>query len=374
MQRVTRATAVAVMPAIPASPGTPGYFTGGDPVSNTPATVPGYEWHNGVQEELIAAISDANLTPSATVLTQLRQAIRRQAGGVATVLTVNTTLTADHAGLVVLNIAAARTFTLPAANALAGSPVRLEFVRIDATAFAATISRAGSDTIEGQTSITVPVGGRIVLVSDGVSVWRVAAQNTRGMQAFTANGNFTVPAGIFRLRCRVWGGGGGGGGTGAGGGGASGGAGGGYAEGWYDVTPGQVLAVTIGAGGTQGNGTPTNGGTGGTTSIGALLSATGGAGGQGVSGGAIGAVTTGVGTGTGGQVNLSGSVANAGVSLGGTTLGSSGGGTHCTSLVGGVSNGSGNSAGFPGGGGGGAGGGTTQNGAAGAAGYAIIEY
>ena len=48
MQRVTRPTAVSVLPAVPASPGPPGYFTGGNPGVSVPATRPGYEWYNGV--------------------------------------------------------------------------------------------------------------------------------------------------------------------------------------------------------------------------------------------------------------------------------------------------------------------------------------
>lgn len=75
MQRVTRSTAVAVLPAPPAGAGSPGYFTGGNPGTGTPATVPGFEWFNGVQEEIIAVIVAAGLTPDAGDLTQLRQAI-----------------------------------------------------------------------------------------------------------------------------------------------------------------------------------------------------------------------------------------------------------------------------------------------------------
>ncbi|MDF0377706.1 hypothetical protein [Methylophilus sp. YYY-1] len=50
MQRVKRSTAVPVMPA-PPSGGTPGYFAKPDPAGGVPATVPGYEWYNGFQEE-----------------------------------------------------------------------------------------------------------------------------------------------------------------------------------------------------------------------------------------------------------------------------------------------------------------------------------
>ncbi len=74
MQRVSRSTAVSALPAPPTG-GTPGYFTGGDPVAATPATVPGYEWFNNVQEELLSVIEGVGLVASGTDRTQLKQAI-----------------------------------------------------------------------------------------------------------------------------------------------------------------------------------------------------------------------------------------------------------------------------------------------------------
>lgn len=76
MQRVTRSTAVAVLPAPPAGAGSPGYFTGGDAGTGTSATVPGYEWFNMIQEEMMAVVLAAGLTPSSGDLTQLLEAIR----------------------------------------------------------------------------------------------------------------------------------------------------------------------------------------------------------------------------------------------------------------------------------------------------------
>lgn len=76
MQRVTRSTAAVALPAPPAGAGAPGFFTGGNPGTGTPATVPGFEWFNGVQEELMYVIEQAGLTGSATDHTKLRQAIQ----------------------------------------------------------------------------------------------------------------------------------------------------------------------------------------------------------------------------------------------------------------------------------------------------------
>jgi hypothetical protein len=74
MQRVKTATAVTSKPAY-SETGTPGYFVNGDAVAGTPATVPGQDWFNMVQEELRNLVVAAGLTPSATDDTQLAQAV-----------------------------------------------------------------------------------------------------------------------------------------------------------------------------------------------------------------------------------------------------------------------------------------------------------
>lgn len=74
MQRVHTSTAATSKPPYSAT-GTPGYFLKGDPLAGTPATVPGPEFFNMVQEELLAVIIAAGMTPSPTDDTQLRAAI-----------------------------------------------------------------------------------------------------------------------------------------------------------------------------------------------------------------------------------------------------------------------------------------------------------
>lgn len=80
MQRVKRATAAVAMPAAPAG-GAPGFFAAPNPGGGVPATVPGYEWYNGVQEELMAVIEGAGLTGSDADHTKLRQAIAKMIQG-----------------------------------------------------------------------------------------------------------------------------------------------------------------------------------------------------------------------------------------------------------------------------------------------------
>ena len=92
------------------------------------------------------------------------------------------------------------------------------------------------------------------------------------VQMFPKTGTFTVPLNVKRVRVRLWGGGG-----------IAGGGGGGFAMKVCDVTPAQVIAVTVGAGSS------------GTSSFGAFCSATGGANSNGAGG-----------IGTGGDVNYQG--------------------------------------------------------------------
>ena len=74
MQRVKRSTAVAVQPTPPAG-GTPGFFAQPNPQGGVPATVPGFEWYNTVQEELVGLVLAADLALADNDPTQLVQAI-----------------------------------------------------------------------------------------------------------------------------------------------------------------------------------------------------------------------------------------------------------------------------------------------------------
>ncbi|QOE32747.1 tail fiber protein [Achromobacter phage Mano] len=117
----------------------------------------------------------------------------------------------------------------------------------------------------------------------------------KGSAKFVANGSFTVPAGVTKITVSACAGGGGGGGGAAsqitgsyvGGVGGGGGAGQSIVSTQYTVTPGQVIAITIGGGGaggaagTVGGATAANGTAGGNTVIGTLVTLIGGAGGGG---------------------------------------------------------------------------------------------
>lgn len=124
-------------------------------------------------------------------------------------------------------------------------------------------------------------------------------------RVFTENGTYTPTADLQYAWIRIWGAGGAGGGGDAAevgmftGGVAAGGGAGEYAEGVFSVaTIGASQSVTIGAGGTAAAGS--DGGTGGTTSVGALITAVGGSGGEKYDGSGSTQVAGGVG-GTGGS-------------------------------------------------------------------------
>ena len=148
----------------------------------------------------------------------------------------------------------------------------------------------------GQTSIAT---GNIVRVSGAPFVpfkLPLLSPGVSRMVVLGASGSWTVPAGVTLIHVRCWGGGGAGGNGGGAGFAGGGGAGGGFVEAFFTVTPGSVLAVSIGAGGVPG----TSGGAGGTTTLGGLASATcGGGGATGSSAGGAGSVLPGMGSATG---------------------------------------------------------------------------
>jgi hypothetical protein len=197
------------------------------------------------------------------------------------------------------------------------------------------------------------------------------------VQNFTTSGTFTVPAGVTQVEVEVWGGGAGSYASVSGvssGIASGGGSGGGYARKRIttNLTPGQSIPVTVGAGGNGGTtgGGPASGG--GTSSFGSFVSAAGGALNY------LASVTnpqnggTPAGSGAGGDVNLTGSAGQAAM----LTQGGMGG---AAPMGGSQNSGTTGVAGvFPGGGASGAGtgsnGNTAYNGAAGAPGLVIVRW
>lgn len=132
------------------------------------------EWCNAQQEEKMNVIEVAGVVPDAGIFTQLRQALKRLFGGNVTTVSAAMSpfaLTADHAGLVIIDATAGNvSVTLPAANLLEG--LQYEFRRKDATANTVTITPAGADTIdEGEASIVLASKWTRRIRSNGATAW-----------------------------------------------------------------------------------------------------------------------------------------------------------------------------------------------------------
>lgn len=148
-------------------------FKNGDLAVGLQATRLNADWFNSVQEELCRLVVGAGIDLDVEVKTQLLQAVRRMAGGnVRTVTAGHTVLTADDAGLVLVNAAAgAVTLQLPRANELKALP--FTFRRLDKVAEnSVTALVSGTDVIDGSaTSGVLLVDQSRKIVSDGVSGW-----------------------------------------------------------------------------------------------------------------------------------------------------------------------------------------------------------
>ncbi|UNA00787.1 tail protein [Edwardsiella phage vB_EpM_ZHS] len=207
-------------------------------------------------------------------------------------------------------------------------------------------------------------------VTDALTPAQISTMLTTSMGArwarYLASGSFTVPPGIttiYLTGCAA--GGGGGGAAGNGGTATSAGGGGGGASGQvlinepYTVTPGQVIAITMGTGGAFGSGASVAvngaaGGAGGNLVVGSLVTLTGGGGG----GGGVNSASNGSGGSggtTGGARGMFGFDGGAGASGGmGASSPFGGGGGNGHGGAGGGNTGGTNGYGYGSGGGGGA--------------------
>jgi hypothetical protein len=186
----------------------PGSSAGAWVDKNAQTGVPGTQfvatWMNELQNELVNLIEATGIVLAKGTATQLRDAVRRYAGGfVTTVVFADSpkSLTAANAGLVIVDASGGNiTINLPAANALAALAFR--FIRSDGSANTVTINRAGADTFGHGTGsptaikLTTRYRARDV-ISDGVSVWRVVTEHhprsPRWFEKLVVKNNTTTP-------------------------------------------------------------------------------------------------------------------------------------------------------------------------------------
>jgi hypothetical protein len=271
--------------------------------------------------------------------------------------------------------------TPPPAQALNPFSDAIALVKNSADNTKLALFSASSLTTGTTRTYTMPdKNGTVAMLSD-IPVAVVSVISVK-RQVFSASGTYTPSAGMLYCDAEIWGAGGGGGGvtTTAGSVGAGGGAGAYCKKLITAAAIGVSKAITIGAAGTAGATAGGTGGTGGTTTLGVILSATGGGGGQGTSSGSPLLGGTG-GTATGGDINLTGSSAN---TIGGNVATGEISGAGASTALGGYGisqnytvNAIGQSAlaNTGSGGGGAAANGTANAGGAGGSGYVVVtEY
>jgi hypothetical protein len=121
-----------------------------NPATSTPGTEMTAEDWNQWMEELLGPIEGTGIVPSSSNVKQLWQALKRIAGGnVGAVVTASETLTADNAGLVVVNATSGNiVLTLPLSDSAGGVPFNFHIARIDsAPANTVTLAFAGTDAM-----------------------------------------------------------------------------------------------------------------------------------------------------------------------------------------------------------------------------------
>lgn len=210
-----------------------------------------------------------------------------------------------------------------------------------------------------------------------ITFTRIPRPTTGSTTYDSGSGTFRVPDGKTILQIEGWGGGGGGGAGGAGGGsnGGSGGGGGGYFRKTIAVSPGDLIAYSVGSGGAGGiDGVTDVGSAGGNTTVsGGTYTANGGSGGD--YGDNDPTVAASGGTASGGDTNTTGSASLAVTISDDGSAGGAGGGTDGgAGGAGGIQSGAEAQAGTGPGGGGGGGAKSARPGGAGANGRVKFSY
>jgi hypothetical protein len=254
-------------------------------------------YHDGTnaQPDLLAGLAgDVTSSPGSTATTVAKiqgTTVSTPTGSGAVVLATSPTLVTPNIGVA----------TATSVNKMA----------ITAPATSATLTIANGKTLTANNTLTLAGTDGTTLTGPGtIPAGGVLAFGVPKFQQFTANGTFTIPAGVTAAKVTVVGAGGAGGGCSVGANNGGGGGAGGMGIKWLSgLTPGNTLTVTVGTGG-AGNSNAT-GNAGGASSVSSgtqtitTVSANGGGGG--FSGAATSAGAVESAAGTGGDMNFGGS-------------------------------------------------------------------
>lgn len=148
-----------------------------DLTQTTPPTIGDPDWMNAVSAEFLSLLTFVGLAFSKASVNQLLSAVARLAGGNVTPIasTPGSPLTADNAGLVLVDATAGNiSITLPASAAAGGAPLPFDFVRTDATSNTVSVAlNAGDTTLPAGSSGPLALGpqSQLTLRGDGVSHW-----------------------------------------------------------------------------------------------------------------------------------------------------------------------------------------------------------
>lgn len=245
--------------------------------------------------------TDANSPITTALMTALRDNHDWNVAKVQTVTAAGTLDGDDNNMLSLLDgTTSAFTYNLPASPATGMVALFLMTVATNDV----TLSGNGKN-INGASSITFAAVRQYLRIRFDGTEWKsMANPSLVNVQVFTGNGTYTPTPGATKALMRVIGPGGGGGGvTSSSSSAAGGGAAGGYGIELVDLSGITSETVTVPGGGSGGNGT-SNGSGGGTASVGSIVSATGGGGGQSVTNGSDPGAG---GSGSGGDINGGGS-------------------------------------------------------------------
>ncbi len=199
----------ATLPAVNGSPAYPagGFFSSGS--SNATASQITNDFLNYVQEEMVSVVTGAGLSLAASSYNQMWLAIERAVGAHITTISTagTTTLTADNAGLVIIN-ATAGNITVALPSVVSPLPLRFRFIRTDSSTNVVNFTTSNTLVSLSYGTVLSPylvLGSPVDIIGDGVSHWIWQANGANSV--LSADGYEKIPdqASASGYRIRQWG-------------------------------------------------------------------------------------------------------------------------------------------------------------------------